>query len=321
MRQNGTQSIDSVNVAAVVDGPSGLGAKSPVAPHSSVQQELKTSSEGPSFFASDTDPLWHSVAMGTFSGVTCVIVGHPLDTIKVRIQTGSTGPMFRGLFRGIVPPLLAVTPSWVGVFLAYGAALKVVGSNDLNCVAIAGGMSGLAYSVVMCPFELVKVNAQKSQLSTVQALREVWRSASGHTNLIGGEAAGSTSFWRGIRGMYRGIGSCTLRDVAQSAVYYYCAESLNRSEWMNRKFGNATPLIAGAITGVAHVSAEFPFDTVKSRFQTDLALRKYSEAIAELATPGVLRKVSRALVPALTRAVVAHSCSFLAVQQLKLNFL
>lgn len=289
--------------------------------HSTSQQEAETSSEGPSFFASDTDPLWHSAAMGTFSGLTCVIVGHPLDTIKVRIQTGSTGPMFRGLFKGIVPPLLAVTPSWVGVFLAYGAALKLVGSNDLNCVAIAGGMSGLAYSVVMCPFELVKVNAQKSRLSTRQAFLEVWRSASSKVTPQSSESALSMYYFRGIRGMYRGMGSCTMRDVAQSAVYYYSAESLNRSEWMNSMFGTATPLVAGAITGVAHVSAEFPFDTVKSRFQTDLSLQKYSEVIAELAAPGVLRKVSRALVPALTRAVFAHSCSFLAVQQLKSHFL
>ena len=31
-----------------------------------------------SFFAKDTDPLWHSMMMGTFSGATCVVVGHPL---------------------------------------------------------------------------------------------------------------------------------------------------------------------------------------------------------------------------------------------------
>jgi solute carrier family 25 carnitine/acylcarnitine transporter 20/29 len=277
-----------------------------------------------SFFAKDTDPLWHSVAMGTFSGVTCVVVGHPLDTIKVRMQTGATGPIFRGLFRGIVPPLLAVTPSWIGVFLAYGAALKVVGSNDLSSVALAGGISGLAYSVVMCPFELVKVNAQKSQVSTLEALRKVWRAAaegsSGSTSAAAA-AGGPPRILNGLKGMYRGMGSCVGRDVAQSAVYYYCAESLNRSPWMNQTFGDATPLAAGACTGLAHSIAEFPFDTVKNRFQTDLSLRRYSEVFAELRAPGVLSSVARALVPALTRAVLAHSVSFVAVQQLKARFL
>lgn len=275
-----------------------------------------------SFFAKDTDPLWHSVAMGTFSGVTCVVVGHPLDTIKVRMQTGATGPILRGLFRGIVPPLLAVTPSWIGVFLAYGAALKVVGSNDLGSVALAGGISGLAYSVVMCPFELVKVNAQKSQVSTLEALRKVWRAAAeGSGSTSAAAAGGSPRILNGLKGMYRGMGSCVGRDVAQSAVYYYCAESLNRSSRMNQAFGDATPLVAGACTGLAHSIAEFPFDTVKNRFQTDLSLRRYSEVYAELRAPGVFPSVARALVPALTRAVLAHSVSFVAVQQLKARFL
>ena len=269
-----------------------------------------------SFFAKDSDPLWHSMAMGTFSGITCVVVGHPLDTIKVRLQTGAKGPMFRGLFRGIVPPLLAVTPSWIGVFLAYGTALKLVGANDLGSVALAGGMSGVAYSLVMCPFELVKVNAQKAQVSTGQALRKVWGAAS-----ASGAASGPSRVLNGLRGMYRGMGSCLGRDIAQSAVYYFCAESLTRSPWMQRTFGEGTPLAAGALTGVAHVTAEFPFDTVKSRFQTDISLRRYADVFAELRAPGVLSGVSRALVPALTRAVLAHSCSFLAVQQLKLRVL
>ena len=188
--------------------------KPPPPPPPPVPPSAREDKGSQSFFAKDTDPLWNSALMGTISGVTCVVIGHPLDTIKVRIQTNAKGPLFRHLYRGILPPLLAVTPSWVGVFVAYGAALKMVGSNDIKSVAVAGGLSGLAYSVVMCPFELVKVNAQKFQISTGDALRQLW----------------STS--RGVTGMYRGFQSCVCRDVAQSSVYYYSAESLNRSETM-----------------------------------------------------------------------------------------
>jgi hypothetical protein len=163
-----------------------------------------------SFFAKDSDPLWHSMVMGTFSGATCVVVGHPLDTIKVRLQTSAKGPLFKHLFRGVVPPLLAVTPSWTGVFFVYGGALKLIGANDLASVTAAGAVSGTIYSVVMCPFELVKVNAQKSQVSALEAVRRLYASV-------------------GVRGMYRGFGACLVRDVSQSAVYYFCAESLNRS--------------------------------------------------------------------------------------------
>jgi solute carrier family 25 (mitochondrial carnitine/acylcarnitine transporter), member 20/29 len=268
-----------------------------------MSNSLKNDEKAGSFFAKDTDPLWYSALMGTISGVTCVVVGHPLDTVKVRIQTGAKGPLFKHLFKGIVPPLLAVTPSWIGVFMAYGISLKYVGSNDLNSVALAGGMSGVAYSLIMCPFELVKVNAQKSQISTLQAFKNVW---SANPNVMG---------------MYRGFHACIGRDVAQSAVYYYCAESLNRSSFMKQTFGDFTPFAAGAITGVAHVSAEFPFDTVKSRYQTNAMLLSYRQCLNELFQPKVFTKASRALLPALIRAVFAHSTSFFAVQQLKFYYL
>jgi solute carrier family 25 (mitochondrial carnitine/acylcarnitine transporter), member 20/29 len=57
---------------------------------------------------------------GTFSGVAQVLVGHPFNTLKVRLQTSSRykGGMdcfkttmkeegFRGLYKGIGPPLVS----------------------------------------------------------------------------------------------------------------------------------------------------------------------------------------------------------------------
>jgi len=42
--------------------------------------------------------------MGSLSGAACVIVGHPLDTVKVRLQTSAKGPLFTNLFRGVGGP-------------------------------------------------------------------------------------------------------------------------------------------------------------------------------------------------------------------------
>ena len=204
--------------------------------------------------------------MGTFSGVTCVVVGHPLDTIKVRLRL-RVRASFATCFREL-PLLMAVTPAWMGVFLTHGAALKWVGSDDLNSVAVAGAISRRV-QCGMCPFEMVKVNAAGSQRQPGRQL-----APSGHA---------------GARGLYRGFGACLLRDMSQSAVYYYCAESLNRSRYMNDTFGSSTPFVAGAITGIAHVSMEFPFDTIKSRFQTNIILSSYRQCLLELAHPQQLR--------------------------------
>jgi len=75
------------------------------------------------------------------------------------------------------------------------------------------------------------------------------------------------------------------------------------------------------MTGVAHVTAEFPFDTIKSRYQTNPLHVSYRTILRELQQPSVLRDASRALIPALTRAVIAHSASFFALQKFKEHFL
>jgi solute carrier family 25 (mitochondrial carnitine/acylcarnitine transporter), member 20/29 len=252
-----------------------------------------------SFFAKADDPLYVSLLYGAISGTTVVAVGHPLDSIKVRLQTGTTTNIFRNLYKGVLPPFLAVVPSWIAVFLSYGVALKALGSNDITSVALAGGFSGFFYTMAVCPFEFVKVNAQKNHISTLDAYKNL-------KNQVG------------IRGLYRGFNVCLCRDVSQSAAYYVCAESLNRSVFMNKYFTNdeTRPFFSGAITGVCHCLVEYPFDTIKTRMQTNLNFKSYSECLSEfLNNSKEIRTAKQAIFPMLTRAVFAHGCSFFVIKQ------
>ena len=45
--------------------------------------------------------------------------------------------------------MLAVTPSWTGVFFFYGGALKMIGSNDLASVTLAGASSIFAPALLL----------------------------------------------------------------------------------------------------------------------------------------------------------------------------
>jgi len=69
----------------------------------------------------DSPKNYRGFVAGIFSGVAKVSVGHPFDTVKVRLQTASrlhfAGPLdcvqqtlrhegFRGLYKGATPPLL-----------------------------------------------------------------------------------------------------------------------------------------------------------------------------------------------------------------------
>lgn len=67
-----------------------------------------------------------SLAAGGFGGVCAVIVGHPFDLVKVRLQTAESGVykgaidvvkksvardgLRRGLYAGVSAPLIGVTP-------------------------------------------------------------------------------------------------------------------------------------------------------------------------------------------------------------------
>ena len=82
---------------------------------------------------------------GGAGGASLVLVGQPLDTIKVRIQA-DTGGLYKGmldcasqaikkegplaLYKGIVPPLTATTPMYALCFFGYGVGKSIFCDDD-----------------------------------------------------------------------------------------------------------------------------------------------------------------------------------------------
>ena len=68
------------------------------------------------------------VVSGCAGGVGSVLVGHPFETVKARLQTGvkPAWPGLRGAFAGIAAPLSGQVPFWGSFYLGYsiGTALK-----------------------------------------------------------------------------------------------------------------------------------------------------------------------------------------------------
>jgi solute carrier family 25 (mitochondrial carnitine/acylcarnitine transporter), member 20/29 len=72
-----------------------------------------------------------SLAAGAFGGVCAVVVGHPFDLVKVRLQTAEKGVytgaidvvkksiardgLRRGLYAGVSAPLVGVTPMCMSI--------------------------------------------------------------------------------------------------------------------------------------------------------------------------------------------------------------
>lgn len=121
------------------------------------------------------------------AGIACVLVGQPLDTVKVKMQTFSSlyrnsvicfketviKEGVRGLYAGTVPALVANVAENSVLFCAYGVcqnAVQLIVQKETAQLlsplenAFAGSLAAIFCSFTLCPTELIKCR--------LQALRE-----------------------------------------------------------------------------------------------------------------------------------------------------
>lgn len=195
------------------------------------------------------------VFAGTCGGVASILVCHPLDTIRTRLQTsgrpGTAWSCFestvsegglRALYRGLLGPLMAQGLYKAIMFGVYGWAKGVLGSSRWELCA-AGGLAGGVNALVLTPIELVRNRQQVSTAALGDVVRTVTRRA-------------------GVVSLWRGLGATLCRDVPGVGAYYLAFESF-RGRTLGRN------MVAGAVGGAAYWSVALPFDHVKSRLQVD----------------------------------------------------
>lgn len=122
------------------------------------------------------------LASGTIGGAAQLIVGHPFDTIKVKLQSQPAplpgqSPKFAGaidavrqtltaegaggLYKGMGAPLATVAALNAVLFTVRGQMEALLRSEPgapltINQQVICGGGAGVAVSVLACPTELIK---------------------------------------------------------------------------------------------------------------------------------------------------------------------
>ncbi|XP_015117554.1 mitochondrial basic amino acids transporter [Diachasma alloeum] len=216
-------------------------------------------------------------AAGCFGGCAGLVVGYPLDTIKVHIQTqDGRNPRFRGtwhcfrsilatesitgFYRGMTSPMAGVAFINALIFGAYGEAQRHSSNpDDLSTHFLAGAAAGLAQSPVAAPLELAKTRMQLQSTGShrysgpIQCLRDIYRRA-------------------GLAGVFRGLGITALREAPSYGIYFLTYESLTRTE-STVPTSTVTMLIAGGLAGTASWVFTYPIDVIKSRLQADLHQR------------------------------------------------
>ncbi|RDW65662.1 carnitine:acyl carnitine antiporter [Aspergillus mulundensis] len=283
-----------------------------------------------------------SFAAGGVGGVCAVVVGHPFDLVKVRMQTAAQGVysgaidvvkktvaregLVRGLYAGVSAPLVGVTPMFAVSFWGYDLGKTLVSSLSevevknntpqytIGQISAAGFFSAIPMTLITAPFERVKVllqiqgqnpppPGQKPKYSGgVDVVRQLYKEG-------------------GIRSVFRGSAMTLARDGPGSAAYFAAYEYIKRSLTPKDANGNVTGdlslpavLAAGGAAGIAMWTPVFPVDTIKSRLQSAPGKPTIGGTIRTVYAAGGLKAFFPGFGPALARAVPANAATFAGVE-------
>ncbi len=213
---------------------------------------------------------------GYASGSLGILVGNPLDIIKVRLQNGQIGTTSgapsgtssfpKSLLRGSAAPILGYGALNALLYMTYNRSLKLLEPSifdptklagvDLSKIWVAGGLGGLASWVVSAPSELIKCRAQLcvgGQTSSISIAKSIVKN-------------------EGLRGLYFGGVITSLRDSIGYGFYFWSYE-LTKRFLLSRQhdpFQGASTmdvLLSGGIAGVITWASIYPLDAIKTRLQ------------------------------------------------------
>ncbi|KAJ1844486.1 hypothetical protein H4S02_007907 [Coemansia sp. RSA 2611] len=274
---------------------------------------------------------------GTMGGWAQVVVGHPFDTIKVRMQTQPSPPVYAssmdclratlrgegaaGLYKGVTSPLAGIGFCNAVVFAANGFFLRLLQSGStepltLGQKAMAGGLAGGVMSFLNCPVELLKVKLQTQYGAAA---------VPGYKPYTGVLNCGIRTFQeRGITGLYRGLGITILRDIPSFWAYFGLYEGM-KAAFVYRRLGVADgsksngveQFMAGGLAGISAWLGAYPQDVIKSRVQMDYkfkSARAAARALAQEAKGGNWRIFFRGFGPTILRAFPANAATFVAYE-------
>ncbi|RMD40420.1 hypothetical protein DV735_g4721, partial [Chaetothyriales sp. CBS 134920] len=279
---------------------------------------------------------------GGAGGVCAVIVGHPFDLVKVRLQTAEKGVYSgaldcvrktiaregarRGLYAGVSAPLVGVTPMFAVSFWGYGVGKQLVEKVStvevkngvpqytIGQISAAGFFSAIPMTLITAPFERVKVLLQiQGQKELKPGEQPKYKNGLDVVRQLYAEG--------GIRSVFRGSAMTLARDGPGSAAYFAVYESVKRALSPKDADGNSTGelslgavMTAGGAAGIAMWIPVFPVDTVKSRLQSAEGNPTLTGTVRQLYKAGGIKAFFPGFGPALARAVPANAATFLGVE-------
>ncbi|KAI9274317.1 putative mitochondrial ornithine transporter 1 [Phascolomyces articulosus] len=263
---------------------------------------------------------------GNMSGMAQVIVGQPIDTIKVRLQLDHTRfngawdcalqtirkEGFFALYKGMASPLVGIGAVNAVLFAANSSIKKAMQAYpgqtlSIGQIAIAGAGAGIVNSALASPVELLKIKLQAQYSNEGGAGRQFKGPIDCARQLIRND---------GFSALFRGMYVTILREIPAYAGFYSGFEVTKRYLTKGQE-EDATILqlmASGSVGGMSYWLASYPLDVVKSVVQNQngplprglYVTRVMKEIVAREGTAGLFR----GLAPAVVRSIPAAGATF-----------
>jgi len=264
---------------------------------------------------------------GCIGGFNGVLVGHPFDTIKVRLQAQSAAnPLYKGtidcfisiikketifgLYKGITSPLYGLSLINCVVFgVQANVQRQFSNPNGLHAIFISGSVAGLAQTVVCSPMELAKTRMQ------IQGQGE---SRKKNTEIKGPVQCLLKIYKKeGIRGVFLGFGSTAMRETPSFGVYFVSYELLTQPFITDSQSKNILVYcIGGGFAGICSWVSTYPVDVIKTRLQADKTnqYNGFIDCCKKSYKQEGIRVFGKGLCSTLVRAFPVNAATFCSVE-------
>jgi solute carrier family 25 carnitine/acylcarnitine transporter 20/29 len=254
---------------------------------------------------------------GGVGGLASLVVGHPFDTVKVRLQTSQDytsgrdclarllrheGPA--ALYRGMAGLAIFSVPRFAILFYVNCWGRKLAGAEGSELTigqVLAGGvLSQMAVSpLLVAPLERVKVVLQAHPASfhgQLDCLRHILQAEGPH-------------------GLLRGSLLTLARDVPSFCSYFTTYELLRaRYKSPDGRMDLATTAAIGGLAGTVGWAVAIPIDALKNRHQAHLGQQSLAATVRDVGRQGGAARLYRGAGVVLLRAFPANSATFIGYE-------
>ncbi|OQR86932.1 Mitochondrial Carrier (MC) Family [Achlya hypogyna] len=215
--------------------------------------------------------ITEAVIAGSVSGMSSVVVCHPLDTIRTRLQHNAsrsfsmvvTGTLrsegLRGLYSGFLPPFFSQAVYKSVIFTTQAKVRQLIAANVIDpsplfSTIVSGAVAGAVNASLVAPVELVRNRLQVQGTTASQQY-------SGTFDVIAKviKREGVLSLWKGL--------SATVTRDALGVGLYFVGFDLAKTHLPDEWNPTSRVLVAGAIGGISFWAIALPFDTIKTVIQ------------------------------------------------------